>query len=56
MAEIVEPDEIDEEDECPDCEGSGYVVCDFCDGSGKVSSEYRNAVKDYMKRMEAKDA
>lgn len=42
--------ETDEEN-CPDCDGQGYIVCEFCDGSGKVDSGYRQAVLDYEARM-----
>jgi hypothetical protein len=42
---------VDETENCPDCEGTGYITCEFCDGSGKVSAEYKQAVLDYEARV-----
>jgi len=42
---------VDETEDCPDCEGTGYITCEFCDGSGKVSAEDKQAVLDYEARV-----
>lgn len=32
MEKVVEPMT------CPECDGTGYLVCEVCDGSGQVDS------------------
>lgn len=45
---------VDEEVDCPDCDGTGFVTCEFCDGSGKVDAGYRQAVYDYEQHIQRK--
>lgn len=47
VEEVMEGEEV----ACPDCEGTGFVQCDFCDGSGRVDAGYRAAVLEYEARI-----
>lgn len=38
--------------ECPVCDGTGYIVCAECDGSGQVDDELEKRTEHYMTIIE----